>query len=82
MKLTTDPADPKSIRNKAQLSANDSLNMMNASKASRRKSSQVSQQKASGQLGMECKKSSFFFSRFRDSFHDRLRNLSSPFFVN
>jgi hypothetical protein len=43
MKLTVDPADPKSIRKEAQLSSNDLSNMMKASKAFRKKSGQVSQ---------------------------------------
>jgi hypothetical protein len=56
-------ADPKSIRRQAQLSANDVLNMMKASIVSRRQSDRVSQ-KASEQIDMKCKKSTFLFLTF------------------
>jgi hypothetical protein len=50
MKLSASPDDQKSNHNGSQLSANDLLKMMKASKSSRRKSSsQVSQQKAGSQ---------------------------------
>jgi hypothetical protein len=61
-------ADPKSIRRQAQLSANDVLNMMKASIVSRRQSDRVSQQKASEQIEMECKKSTFLFLTFLSLF--------------
>jgi hypothetical protein len=80
MKFTASPDDQKSNHNGTQLSVNDLLKMMKASKPSRRKSSsQVSQQNAGSQIEMESRR--FFFSRFRDYFHDRQQNMSSPYFV-
>jgi hypothetical protein len=63
MKLTASPDDQKSNHNGTQLSVNDLLKMMKASKPSRRKSSsQVSQQKAGSQR--ETYKSTFLFLTF------------------